>query len=170
MKNTILKVGITGPESSGKTTLAKYLSNILNATYIPEFARLYLEINGPDYSKDDVINIARQQIEMISSTHSPLVICDTECIVLNIWMDVKYQFTPPFITDSIKNNICDIYILCSPDIPWEDDILRENPKDRDVLFNLYLQYLKNYNLNYIIVYGNLDFRIQKSIEFIKDYF
>ncbi len=163
----MLKVGITGPESSGKTTLAKYLSNILNASYIPEYARLYLEENGPIYTEDDVINIAHKQIELISSACSPIVICDTECLVLNIWMDFKYQHTPVFVTDSIKNNICDIYILCKPDIPWEDDILRENPNDRDVLYNLYKQYLNNYNLNYIIVQGNFDFRIQESIKFIK---
>jgi nicotinamide riboside kinase len=37
------------------------------------------------------------------------------------------------------------YFLCKPDIPWEEDPLRENSENRDELFEIYLQELKKQN-------------------------
>ena len=39
----MFKVGIIGPEASGKSTLARYLSKRYNALLIPEYAREYVE-------------------------------------------------------------------------------------------------------------------------------
>ena len=41
----MIRVAITGPESTGKTTLAKAISEKLNGEYIPAFARCYRPIN-----------------------------------------------------------------------------------------------------------------------------
>jgi NadR type nicotinamide-nucleotide adenylyltransferase len=166
LKSKSFKIGITGPESSGKTTLAKQLSDYFNALYIPEFARIYLEENGINYTYDDVIRIAQHQIHSIVSANSSIVICDTESLVLHIWLDVKFKKTPDFIIDSIRANLCDIYILCSPDIPWEADEQRENPNDRAFLFDLYVEYLTRFNLKYIVVRGSKEDRLKQSIEFV----
>jgi nicotinamide riboside kinase len=162
------KVGITGPESCGKTTLALQLSNYFNAFYIPEYARLYLENIGLNYTYNDVEHIAKHQLDSIFSAKSSLVICDTESLVLKIWFEEKFNHCPTFITDSLLNSICDIYILCSPDIPWENDMLRENPNDRLYLFELYKKYLDLFNLNYIIVNGSKSNRFEDSINFISN--
>ncbi len=169
MKPKSFKIGITGPESSGKTTLAKQLSDYFNALYIPEYAREYLEENGLNYTYDDVIRIAQHQIHSIASTKAPIVICDTESLVLHIWLDVKFKHTPEFIIDSIRNNLCDVYILCAPDIPWEEDEQRENPNDRAFLFDLYLEYLTRFNLNFIVVSGSKEDRLKQSIEFFSTF-
>ena len=59
-----MRIGILGPEASGKSTLAKSLAEQFNAVYIPEYARTYLEQKGSDYAYtyDDVVSIARHQI------------------------------------------------------------------------------------------------------------
>ncbi len=52
-----------GPESTGKTTLSKLLSKQFNEPWVPEFARDYLtKINRP-YIKEDLVEIAKGQIE-----------------------------------------------------------------------------------------------------------
>jgi len=63
----------------------------------------------------------------------------------------------------------DHYFLCKPDIPWEEDPLRENPKDRERLFFIYENQLKELNLPYSILFGNIDQR-QKRMEEVLDNF
>lgn len=45
-------------------------------------------------------------------------------------------------------------MLCSPDIPWEYDEQRENPVDRQDLFNIHLEKIKSLGVNYIMLEGS----------------
>ena len=66
------KVGIIGPESSGKSTLAQYLANRYKGTYVPEYAREYVEHLNRPYTYEDVESIAQYQIkELEAITHNP---------------------------------------------------------------------------------------------------
>ena len=67
----LFKVGIIGPESTGKSSLGQYLAKRYGATYVPEYARDYVASLHRPYSYDDVCHIACKQIETISK--SPLV-------------------------------------------------------------------------------------------------
>ena len=44
------KVGIIGPESTGKSTLSAYLANRYNGVLIPEYAREYVVRLAPTYA------------------------------------------------------------------------------------------------------------------------
>ena len=59
------KVGIIGPESTGKTTLARYLAERYHGVLVPEYAREYVEQLGRHYTREDVETIARHQIEQL---------------------------------------------------------------------------------------------------------
>lgn len=63
----MLKVGIIGPESTGKSTLAQQLSQRYHGIYVPEYAREYVEQLGHPYTYDDVCTIARHQIEQLQA-------------------------------------------------------------------------------------------------------
>lgn len=63
----MLKVGIIGPESTGKSTLAQQLSQRYHGIYVPEYAREYVEQLGHPYTYDDVCAIARYQIEQLQA-------------------------------------------------------------------------------------------------------
>lgn len=63
----MLKVGIIGPESTGKSTLAQQLSQRYHGIYVPEYAREYVEQLGHPYTYDDVCTIARHQIERLQA-------------------------------------------------------------------------------------------------------
>lgn len=138
---------ITGPESSGKSTLAKRLSDTHGITLVSEFARAYLKANGQAYDYADLITIGKCQNIQEKDSHSKYtsIICDTDIITVDIWsMEV---FDKP--TNLPNNFACKKhYLLCKPDIPWEPDPLRENPTDRDRLFKLYEDYLELHNLSY----------------------
>jgi nicotinamide riboside kinase len=57
--SAVLRVSLTGPESTGKSTLAAQLAAHYGTTFAPEFAREYLADSGPHYSPKDLEEIAR---------------------------------------------------------------------------------------------------------------
>ena len=45
------------------------------------------------------------------------------------------------------------YLLCEPDIAWEEDKLRENPNNRFELFEIYKKEINKLQHNYFIISG-----------------
>src|SRR5882724_5273263 len=64
------KIVIIGPESTGKSTLCEQLANHYNTQWCPEFAREYLLKHGMDYHFDDLLTIAKGQIDLEEKTSS----------------------------------------------------------------------------------------------------
>ena len=58
------KIVILGPESTGKSTLCKELAEHYKTLWCPEYAREYLLKHGMNYSFDDLLTIAREQIAL----------------------------------------------------------------------------------------------------------
>ena len=150
------RIALTGPESSGKTTLATRLSNLLQSPLLDEFARTYLADKAGNYTYEDFLFIAREQWKRRrqASKGEGLLICDTDLLVLKIWTEVKYKKSLDWIDDALREDPCELYLICRPDIPWEDDPLRENPRDREALFDLFVEYAGAFRLNYRIIEGN----------------
>jgi nicotinamide riboside kinase len=60
----VKKIVIIGPESTGKSTLSEQLATHYNTVWCPEFARDYLLEHGTKYNYDDLLSIAKGQIEL----------------------------------------------------------------------------------------------------------
>lgn len=165
------KVVITGPESSGKTTLAQQLAEVLDCHWVPEFAREYLDGIDRDYRESDLLLIAKGQIKLedsFSIKADQYLICDTDLLTIKIWSEYKYQCCDPFILNELENRIYELYFLCTPDVPWQPDPIRENPNDRDQLFIRYEEELLFYKKNYIIIKGTEQQRLQNALNVIKE--
>ncbi len=168
------KIVITGPESTGKTTLAELLAQHYHTQWVPEYSRTYLgQLNRP-YEYRDLLVIAKGQLAREQSyqfNDKQFLFCDTSMLVMKVWSGVKYGKMDPWIDQQLKNNQYELFLLCKPDIPWEYDPLRENPADRDKLFDIYLQALKSYELKFDIITGNTPTqRLSKAINAIEDRF
>ena len=81
-----IKIALTGPESSGKTTMAKWISEHFSYQMIEEYAREFLSENH-NYGKDDLNTIAIEQFKK-NCAEPPLVV-DTEMLVMKIWCEEK---------------------------------------------------------------------------------
>lgn len=159
------KFVFTGPESSGKTTLVNLLASKNNGIVVEEYAREYLS-NNISYEQKDLLEIAKRQFEnqeIAKKNKNQHLFFDTDLLTIKIWSEYKYGNCDSWILDRILSNKEFTYILCSPDIPWDEDPLRENPTNRDELFKLYEENLKKYKLNYIIVAGGLEKRLSYFI-------
>ena len=143
------KIIITGPESSGKTTLCKQLSNNFNIPLTKEFARSYIDNLDRNYIIGDLLSIAKGQLK--SEIGSQFL--DTDLITIKIWSEYKYGSCDNWILDQIEKQKTEkrFYLLCKPDIPWEPDKQRENPNDREILFKIYRQELEKLGHIYFVI-------------------
>jgi NadR type nicotinamide-nucleotide adenylyltransferase len=140
---TIKKFVVIGPESTGKSTLCSQLAEHYHTTWVPEYAREYLEKNGMDYSYEDLLIIAKRQIELEESfgklrlnsqltthssqltTHSSeLLIIDTDMYVMKVWCEYVFDKCHNWVLNRIAERNYDGYLLCNSDLPWIKDNLR----------------------------------------------
>ena len=66
-KNKLIRIAITGPESTGKTNLAEALALHYNTVWVPEYAREYIANLNRKYTLNDILTIAKRQV--ISEKH-----------------------------------------------------------------------------------------------------
>lgn len=135
---------VTGPESSGKSTLARKLSWALDGVLVPEVARDYLSGCDGNYGPEDLPKIwaaQRKAEDKARQTNASYVICDTGPEVIRIWAAVKYGLNILEVTAANRQRHYDVILLCYPDIPWTPDPLREAPdqQEREALFDEYHQ-------------------------------
>ncbi|MGB2847559.1 MAG: ATP-binding protein [Saprospiraceae bacterium] len=147
---------MTGPESSGKTTLASQLSFSSQLPLVEEYARTFLSLGNVIDSARDLILLAQRQIELENQAmHMGTdIICDTDMIVLNIWSQDKFGFVPQALTALTNHHRYTHTFVCTPDIPWAPDPLRVNPFDRERLFQEYIKMLKLIGSPFTIIEGD----------------
>ena len=160
-----LTLCLTGPESTGKTTLAEALAGHFDVPLVPEIAREYLS-RRETYDAQDLLEIVRQQIDAEASMrarHDGLLICDTDLLVLQIWWSEKFGPLPELISQAMAQRTPRIYLLMYPDLPWEADAQRENPYDRLRLFARHESELTLGPYRYGIVEGLGDARLDAAL-------
>ena len=167
--NQVLKIIITGPESSGKTTLCSQLSTYFKYPLVSEYAREYIDQLDRSYNKDDLLEISKEQRNR-EFTGGKILLCDTDLITIKIWSLFKYNSCDEKIIDQIEMQKSEnrFYILYEPSIPWEEDNQRENPNDRERIFELYKKELDSLKYNYIIVNGSENARLEKCTKVIQE--
>lgn len=168
MKN-MLRVAILGPESTGKTELAKSLAEYFQVDWVPEFARAYVESLSRPYEYEDVCRIAAHQIdeELFYENHpndgKKFVFFDTDLIITKVWFDYKYGKVPKFLQERLNCHFFDFYLLCYPDLPWQPDSVREHGDDREFFFNWYKQEIEKTGKSVSIITGIGNERLQNAI-------
>ena len=170
----LIKVVLYGPESTGKTTLAKQLAAHYKTSWVPEFMREYLENKLETVkqlvSKEDLVPIAKGQLALEKETSEKvekLLICDTNLLELKVYSEYYYNgFCPKFIKAEATENNYSIYLLTYIDTPWEADILRDRPNDREEMFRIFEAELKEQNFPYKILKGNEEERFNKAVGII----
>lgn len=153
----------TGPESSGKTTLTNLAYKNWGGVLVKEAARDFLTAANGFYQFSDLKAIALRQLdsEVNPEAKNSYIWCDTDLLTIIIWSLDKFGTVDPEILLKWENLPKDdrFYFLCFPDVPWEYDSLRENPLDRNRIYEIYQQYLHDYNLSYQILKGELNKRL-----------
>ena len=167
------RIVITGPESTGKTSLAEKLATHFNGYLVPEFARTYVEDLQRPYSYDDVEKIARHQVRSrnrYTRRYSEWIFFDTDLIITKVWFLEVFKRIPVWVDKNLRLQLMDLYLLCNNDVPWEPDHVRENGGDRrNYLFGRYREELEFYGFQYAIVHGTGPERFNNARKVILDF-
>ncbi|MDZ4823146.1 MAG: ATP-binding protein [Flavobacteriales bacterium] len=161
----------TGPESSGKTTLARQLATHFNVPLVEESARTYLSRLGRSYQEEDLFVIAGAHLDSVRKADSvPGLLIDTDLTVIKIWSQEKFGRVDERILALCNAERYDLYLLCKPDLLWQPDPQRENPFDRHRLFDIYVDELSKAKKNFRVVEGMREKRFQNALKWCDDYF
>ena len=169
-----LRVVLYGPESTGKTTLAKALADHYQTSWVPEFARSYLQEKWDKQQAvctlADLPIIAQGQLAAENTAIAQanrLIFCDTNILVTKVWSETHFEgYCAPELNTILAQTHYDLYLLTSVDVPWEKDDLRDRPNDREQMFIYFKQQLEAYNFPFLVLEGSLEERIQKAVNTI----
>ncbi|PTX60006.1 NadR type nicotinamide-nucleotide adenylyltransferase [Kordia periserrulae] len=167
-KATRFKIVIVGPESSGKTTLAKQLAAHYKAAFVPEFARIYAEEKqqkGEILTENDVMPIAKGQLRLeCEASGSAMMICDTNILSTLTYARIYYPtFKSKTLEKYVEKSTANFYFLTYIDTPWIADSIRDLPYKRETSFLEFQQTLKTYNQPYVLLKGDAETRFQKAV-------
>ena len=169
-----IKVVLFGPESTGKTTLARQLARHYNSVWAPEYARAYLQNKWNNERKtcepNDLLPIAIGQMalenELAKKTNSVLI-CDTNLLETKVYSETYYSGScDPLLEEYALKNKYDLYFLTYIDTPWEADDLRDKPEERLEMFNVFEATLKTYKIPYVLLKGSKKDRIDTAVKHI----
>lgn len=161
----MLHVSLTGPESTGKTTLAARLAAHYGTTYAPEFARRYLAASGPRYTLKDLEDIAVGQMaaEVAAAAQAHRVVFyDTDLLVIKIWAEHAFGTCPEWILSCMHEPRYDLVLLMGIDVPWQPDPLREHPHLRQHFYDLYHRELRERTANFAEIAGDEERRFAQA--------
>ena len=172
--SNIKRIVITGPESTGKTELAKDLAKKWGTVCIPEYARYYIENLDHPYDYDDVVRIARHQItqedQYAAKIENGILFFDTWLIITKVWLDLVFGKCPDWVAEHISSSKIDLFLVCATDLPWIADPVRENGGDkREQLFQIYCDEIRSFGFKYEVISGTGETRTSNALKALTKY-
>ena len=171
----LVKVVLFGPESTGKTTLARDLANHFDTVWVPEYAREYLQEKWNKEKKvcepQDLLPIAYGQMRLeneLAKKANKVLICDTDLLETKVYSEAYYVgHCDPILEEYALQNQYDLYLLTYIDVPWEKDDLRDKPGERERMFAYFKETLEKYERNFVTLKGDRERRLQAAIQHIE---
>jgi nicotinamide riboside kinase len=142
------RVVVTGPESTGKSTLALALGERLGAPVVPEAARIHAEAHpGRTLTADDVTPIGELALALegqAALAAPPVLVLDTDLLSTIVYARHYYGEAPAWIAPALRERRADVYLLCATDLPWTPDGVRDRPEARESLWQAFRDTLREF--------------------------
>lgn len=165
------RVCLFGPESTGKSTLARGLAERYRTRYAWEYARPLLDFNGGECGYADIEHIARGQLATeaaLATQANRVLFCDTDLLTTTIWSEVLFGKCPAWVTAAAAEQHYDLTLLLDVDVPWVDDNQRflGAPHERKAFFDRCRDALEQAGRHYEVLSGSWEQREQQAVELI----
>ncbi|NOT74727.1 MAG: AAA family ATPase [Cyclobacteriaceae bacterium] len=167
----VKRICFYGPESTGKSTMAKHFADRYHTEFVPEVSRELISSN--DFTVNDIIRIGKTQTERViekSRIANKLLFCDTDLITTEVYCRHYLGDIPPVLLELEHQITYDQYFLFDIDVPWVADGLRDLGNKRREMFELFKLELERRKIRYQIVKGNFADREKQIAEFVDRYF
>jgi len=157
----VKKICFYGPESTGKTTMAKHLAEVYQTEYVPEVSREMITSN--DFTEEDIIRIGYAQtlrvLEKVK-TANKILFCDTDLITTQIYSQTYLHRVPGILYELERQIKYNLYFLFDVDLPWVDDGLRNLGNQRKQMYAVFKEELLKRKIPFVHVHGNHEDREQ----------
>jgi HTH-type transcriptional repressor of NAD biosynthesis genes len=148
----VIRVVVTGAESTGKTELAEWLAAEMEVPWSAEFAREYAGAKGGAgvLAAADVEPIARGQraaedaaIAQAAAAGRPFVVHDTDLLSTVVYGTTCYgeAAVSEWLRAAIAGRQPAMYLVCTTDVPWQEDAVRDPGQDRESMQRRFLDAL-----------------------------
>jgi NadR type nicotinamide-nucleotide adenylyltransferase len=159
------RVIVFGPESVGKSTLAKFLAQYLNSPYVPEYGRTYDRYKlTSEWTAADFTRIAQGHSALraaVSPCAGPILIEDTDPLLTSVW---ARMLTGEAHNLESTTELGDLYLLLKTDVPWVNDGTRYFEREqRDRFYGLCREVLRRRTANFVEIGGSWSAREKMAI-------
>ena len=163
----VKRVCLFGPESTGKSTLARDLARHYQTVYAHEYARPLLDLKAGRCDGDDFPLIARGQVateEAMARQANRVLFCDTDPLLTVIWHRTLIGPAPGWLEELADARRYDLYLLLDVDVPWIDDDQRyfRDEAPRRVFLEQCEAELRRRGRRYVLVSGTWERRLAEA--------
>lgn len=167
------RVCIIGPESSGKSSLARSLSKQLRIVAGEEVARDYIRARNNVCLYKDMALMVRAQAALehaLVQYGGGAAIFDMCPLTTMIWSDTLFGRHESWIREYVDSLHYDLVLLMDCDIPWVYDPLRclPNASERRAFFERCREELDSRAWNYAVISGGPKERFQRAMEMVTE--
>jgi len=127
------RICVFGPESTGKSTLARRLAVRFRTVAVPEYARTLLEWRHGRLDEADLPDIARGQAaseDALAPLANRVLVTDTDPLATVVWSEALFGRIDRAVEALAESRAADLYLLMDVDVPWVADPVRYLPDDR----------------------------------------
>ncbi|AKD03220.1 ATP-binding protein [Pontibacter korlensis] len=166
----MIKIAVTGPESTGKSTIAAQLATRFNTVWVPEYARSYVATLDQPYTLDDIEAIARGQLALEQEMQlqaNDILFSDTDMLVLKIWSEHAFGHCPDWIQRQLEQQDYNLCLLMGVDLPWEPDPQREHPHLRQFFYHWYKRELEALGAPFVEIFGQEQERLELATKHVE---
>jgi HTH-type transcriptional repressor of NAD biosynthesis genes len=163
------RICIFGPESTGKSTLAKDLAHHYETCHVAEYARTLLTALNNEFTEDDFHTIARGHIaseNAMALQANRLLFVDTDLLTTTLWSKVFYNHCHLWIEEAAQQRHYALYLVTDVDVPWVADAQRFLPKDRQEFLDKCIHLLEELKRPYVLLRGSWKERFKKACQVI----
>jgi HTH-type transcriptional repressor of NAD biosynthesis genes len=164
------RISIFGPESTGKTTLARQLAERFQSVVVPEFARTWLELKSGKVEPSDMPIIARGQTaseEALARQANRILICDTDPLATVVWSRELFHLCSDEVEALARDRRYDLTLLLDVDVPWVPDPVRYRPEQRGAFLEACREELQSQGRRVVEIRGDAAERLRLASQAVE---
>ena len=166
---TLIRVVVTGSESTGKTTLAADLARHYSAELVAEFVREFAEQKNVPIDFSDHGPITRGQMALEDehmSRAERLLVQDTDLLSTVVYCRHYFGRCPAWIEAAALARRPDLYLTCQLDVPWVVDGVRDRGHMREAMQEMFQRAVVASGAPSLDCRGSREERLSRAIEAI----